>query len=250
VYPLELCGLFLSRPPSLNRPELVQLHLLKLQSVIQAVSSRFCLSCFQSSSKLSCFPLNELNGDQSSNQDSIFVFGNGRPVPKATVLVQQCDPVTISQPSSASVQTPIVHSVTAATLKIPVFTKQAVATKHNIIHDEEVSTTTKKHKKPDIDKSKKKSVDTAITTLAKVSSTCGGAATNAVNSVDLLLLEAGVCWAMFASFMSNHSDTALILQPLQVAQLKQIVKMNPKGAKVSGTKIELVERIVAMLKAA
>jgi hypothetical protein len=178
----------------------------------------------------------------------MFMFGNGRPVPKATVLVQQCDPVTISQPSSASVQTPIVHSVSAATLKIPVFTKQAVATKHTIIQDEEVSTTTKKQKKQD--KSQKKSADTAITNLAKVSSTCDGATTNGVKSVDLLLLEAGVCWAMFASFMSNHSDAALILQPLQVAQLKQIVKMNPKGAKISGTKIELVERIVAMLKAA
>ena len=196
---------------------------------------------------MSCFPLNELNENQNSNQDSVFMFGNGRPVPKATM---QCDPdVTISQPSSASVQTPIVHSVSAATLKIPVFTKQAVATKHNIILDEELSTTTKKQKKQDTDKSKKKSVDTAITHVAKVSGTCGGATTNAVNSVDALLLEAGVCWAMFASFMSNH-DAALILKPLQIAQLKQIVKMNPKGAKVSGTKVELVERILAMLKAA
>jgi hypothetical protein len=50
--------------------------------------------------------------------------------------------------------------------------------------------------------------------------------------------------------MSVHADAATILQPLQVAQLKQIVKMNPKGSKVSGTKNELVERIVAMLKAA
>ena len=249
MYPLELCGLFLSRPPSLNRPEFVQLHLLKFQSVIKAVSSRFCLSCFQSTSNLSCFSLNELNENQNSNQDSVFMFGNGRPVPKATILVPQCDPVTISQPSSASVQTAIVHSVSAATLKIPVFTKQAVATKHNIILDEELSTTTKKQKKQDTDKSKKKSVDTAITNVAKVSGTCGGATTNAVNSVDALLLEAGVCWAMFASFMSNH-DAALILKPLQIAQLKQIVKMNPKGAKVSGTKIELVERILAMLKAA
>ncbi len=189
---------------------------------------------------MSCLPLNDLNGNQNSNQDSIFMFGNGVPVPNSIIPVQR-DPVTVCQPCCVVVQTPIVHAVSPATLKIPVFTKPMVTTKHIITHDEEVSTTSKKQKKQDTDKSKKP-VATAITNIAK-------ATTNAVNSVDLLLLEAGVCWATFASFMSNH-DASLILQPLQVAQLKQIVKMNPKGAKVSGTKNELVERIVAMLKAA
>ena len=48
--------------------------------------------------------------------------------------------------------------------------------------------------------------------------------------------------------MASQKDGIAILQTLQVAQLKQVVKMNPKSSKISGTKNELVERIAALLR--
>ena len=251
VYPLELCASFLSRPPSLNRQDYVQSHLRKFQSLVQAASSRFCLKSFQSISSLNCFPLNESNRNQEICQDSVFVFGSGRPfVPTASNLVHEIDVVTSAHESSpVGVQMSVIPKMQSGNLKVPFFTKPPIATSKRInTPEEEVSKTVKKPKKQDSDKPKS-TVAPALTKTKACDQTIGISTTPA-NSVERLLLEAGVCWANFASFMSNQADAAIILQPLQVAQLKQIVKMNPKGSKVSGTKNELVDRIVAMLKAA
>jgi hypothetical protein len=138
---------------------------------------------------------------------------------------------------------------TLGRLKIPVFTKSLTATsKRADMAQEEASQTIKKPKKPDSDK--QRSQDALAPTHFKGYDQTGGATKAPTNTLERLLLEAGICWANFASFMSIQVDASTILQPLQVAQLKQIVKMNPKRTKVSGTKNDLVERIVAMLKAA
>jgi hypothetical protein len=178
----------------------------------------------------------------------MFMFGSGRPVPKASVHLQDVVAIT-HQPIPAVLELPAVSQVPLAALKIPMFSKPSAATKRNIMPVEEVSSTIKKHKKQDPDKSKQAAAPVLIKCV-KDNDPSGKASSNSINSIEKLLLEAGFCWSTFASFMSVHADAATILQPLQVAQLKQIVKMNPKGSKVSGTKNELVERIVAMLKAA
>jgi hypothetical protein len=237
----------------LNRPELIQEHLLKFQNVIRAAASRFCLKSFQHTTSLNCFPLHGLPDTPHANQDSVFMFGSGRPVPKASVHLPECDVIAITNQPSPVIYTHVserVSQVPAAALKIPVFTKPLIAPKRNITSVDEVSATVKKPKKQDPEKSKK--VVTSVLTKAVKDGNTSIAATNTTfgDSLERLLLEAGVCWSTFASFMSVHSDATTILQPLQVAQLKQIVKMNPKGSKVSGTKNELIERIVAMLKAA
>ncbi len=250
VYPLELCASYLSRPPSLNRPELIQEHLLKFQRVIRAATSRFSLKSFQHTANLHCFPLHELQENMHLNQNSAFMFGSGRPVPKANVHLHECDAATIThQHCTAIVQAQQkVPQAPSVVLKIPVFTRPSIATiatKRNII-PEEVSSTIQKKKKQDPDNSRQ-----AVASV-RASESRGKATftSNSENSVERLLLQADICWSAFASFMSVQEDATATLLPLQVAQLKQILKMNPKGSKVSGTKNELMERIVAMLKAA
>ncbi len=179
------------------------------------------------------------------------MFGSGRPfVPTASNLVREIEVETSAQQSSpVGVQPSVIPQMHSGNLKIPIFTKPSIATSKRInTSEQEVSKTVKKPKKQDSD-NPKSTVAPALTKPKACDQTIGVFTTPA-NGVERLLLEAGVCWANFASFMSNQADAAIILQPLQVAQLKQIVKMNPKGSKVSGTKNELVDRIVAMLKAA
>lgn len=259
IYPLELCATFLSRPPSLNRPELIQGHLLKLQRLLQAAASRFCLKGFHTTVELSCFPLNDLIEKQDTRQESVFMFGSGRPVPKSSSHVNECAAEIITpQQSPAAVKISIIPQVPTAALKIPVFSsKPSIAIKHSIkLNDETTTTTTvKKQKKQAPSEQAQPIVAPVPAKVAKVSDQSKTTKPDlslgvAVKSVEKLLLEAGICWAMFASFMASHTDAITILQPLQVAQLKQIVKMNPKGSKISGTKSELVERIAALLKAA
>jgi hypothetical protein len=246
----------------LNRPEQIQGHLLKLQRLLQAAASRFCLKGFHTTVELSCFPLNDLIEKQDTRQESVFMFGSGRPVPKSSSHVNECAAEIITpQPSPAAVKISIIpqvqSSVPAAALKIPVFSsKPSIAIKHSIkLNDETTTTTTVKKQKKQAPSEAQPIVAPVPAKVAKVSDQSKTTKPDlslgvAVKSVEKLLLEAGICWAMFASFMASHTDAITILQPLQVAQLKQIVKMNPKGSKISGTKSELVERIAALLKAA
>jgi len=157
-------------------------------------------------------------------------------------------------------------SVPAAALKIPVFSKPflSIATKHSIKNDEDATATVKKPKKqasaseqtqPRASEQTQPTPAPPPTKVAKANNQSKpsnlnppGGASNSGISVEKLLLEAGVCWATFASFMASQKDGIAILQTLQVAQLKQVVKMNPKSSKISGTKNELVERIAALLR--
>ncbi len=176
------------------------------------------------------------------------MFGCGKHVPKVENFAHEIDAVTFTnQTSIAKARIFAIPPVPSDSLKIPVFTKLLItASKRTDFSEIEVSKTVKKPKKQD------KSISEDAPDLTKSNSIdhTGGVAKPPANPLERLLLEAGVCWANFASFMSIQADAKNILQPLQVAQLKRIVKLNPKGSKMSGTKSELVERIVDMLKAA
>ena len=202
--------------------------------------------------------MNDLIEKQDTRQESVFMFGSGRPVPKSSSHVNECAAEIITpQPSPAAVKISIIPQVPTAALKIPVSSsKPSIAIKHSIkLNDETTTTTTVKKQKKQAPSEAQPIVAPVPAKVAKVSDQSKTTKPDlslgvAVKSVEKLLLEAGICWAMFASFMASHTDAITILQPLQVAQLKQIVKMNPKGSKISGTKSELVERIAALLKAA
>jgi hypothetical protein len=208
---------------------------------------------FQNSASLRCFSLNE---NQRAGQESAFMFGSGKPVPMAKFHIQEVFTETIPHKLEAVHPTAAVQSskfnyasnTNSSNLKVTAIPKPSILIKEVLNICDEQPTAVKRHKTHESNNTKS-AVGPVLSKSAKSNHQSSALTGRLANSVEQILVEAGACWATFASYMTTQADSVSILQSLQVAQLKQIMKMNSKGSKVSGTKVELIERIVELLKA-